>query len=262
MAEKSPRPRRPLASRTDVSSGARYRDCVQSPRPSRKQSNPDAFNSRKHRQHVASAIVDPEPTQNNSPEVRHIPFATTAVDLARAHPCRCPVGPQTMLTVLTQEPPFLSRNWRVTHRRPCKSPSVLGRKRRRMHGGALGSGTPRGNKNALKHGRFTHEAIAERGHIRELVRQARKLLLQMAAPGRAEASIQRPDGFSSFASHRQASSPGPLGRHVHSTIAYVQTDAYFAGFTVGEVNACSRAFCILSTVEKFPFTNSFILLDR
>jgi hypothetical protein len=52
--------------------------------------------------------VDPEPTQNNSPEVRHIPFATTAVDLARAHPCRCPVGPQTMLTVLTQRSSFLS----------------------------------------------------------------------------------------------------------------------------------------------------------
>jgi hypothetical protein len=50
---------------------------------------------------------------------------------------------------------------------------------RRMHGGALGSGAPRGNKNALKHGRFTREAIAERGHIRELVRQARKLLLQI-----------------------------------------------------------------------------------
>ena len=47
---------------------------------------------------AASAIVDPEPTQNNSPGVRHIPFATTAVDLARAHPCRCPVGPQTLLT--------------------------------------------------------------------------------------------------------------------------------------------------------------------
>src|SRR5437588_12008425 len=48
-----------------------------------------------------------------------------------------------------------------------------------MHGGALGSGAPRGNKNALKHGRFTREAIAERAHIRELVRQARKLLLQV-----------------------------------------------------------------------------------
>ena len=38
---------------------------------------------------------------------------------------------------------------------------------------------PRGNKSALKHGRYTREAIAERAHIRELVRQARKLLLQI-----------------------------------------------------------------------------------
>ena len=48
-----------------------------------------------------------------------------------------------------------------------------------MHGGALGPGAPRGNKNALKHGRYTREAIAERAPIRELVRQARKLLLQV-----------------------------------------------------------------------------------
>jgi uncharacterized protein YjcR len=63
--------------------------------------------------------------------------------------------------------------------RPCKSPSVHGKKRCRMHGGAPGSGAPRGNKNALKHGRYTHEAIAERTRIRELVRQAQKLLLQI-----------------------------------------------------------------------------------
>jgi glucans biosynthesis protein len=48
-----------------------------------------------------------------------------------------------------------------------------------MHGGALGSGAPRGNKNALKHGRYTREAISERQRIRELVRGARKLLLQI-----------------------------------------------------------------------------------
>jgi hypothetical protein len=63
--------------------------------------------------------------------------------------------------------------------RPCKSPAVHGKRRCRMHGGALGSGAPRNNKNALKHGRYTREAIAERAHIRELVRQARKLLLQI-----------------------------------------------------------------------------------
>jgi hypothetical protein len=38
--------------------------------------------------------------------------------------------------------------------KPCMSPAVGGRKRCRMHGGAEGSGAPRGNKNALEHGRF------------------------------------------------------------------------------------------------------------
>jgi uncharacterized protein YjcR len=63
--------------------------------------------------------------------------------------------------------------------RPCKSPSAQGKKRCRMHGGALGSGAPRGNKNALKHGRYTREAMEERAYIRDLVRQARKLVLQI-----------------------------------------------------------------------------------
>jgi uncharacterized protein YjcR len=44
-----------------------------------------------------------------------------------------------------------------------------------MHGGALGSGAPRGNKNALKHGRFTREAIEAR-QLRALLRQAPTLL--------------------------------------------------------------------------------------
>jgi uncharacterized protein YjcR len=48
-----------------------------------------------------------------------------------------------------------------------------------MHGGAPGSGAPRGNKNALKHGDYTREAIAERGQIRNLVQQSRKLVLQI-----------------------------------------------------------------------------------
>ena len=38
---------------------------------------------------------------------------------------------------------------------PCRSPAVAGKNRCRMHGGAKGSGAPRGNKNALKHGAFT-----------------------------------------------------------------------------------------------------------
>jgi uncharacterized protein YjcR len=60
--------------------------------------------------------------------------------------------------------------------RSCKSPSVQGKKRCRMHGGAPGSGAPRGNKNALKHGLYTREAIEERRQLRALMRQSRMLI--------------------------------------------------------------------------------------
>jgi hypothetical protein len=61
----------------------------------------------------------------------------------------------------------------------CRSPSVHGRKRCRMHGGAPGSGAPRGNRNALKHGRYTRDAFAQLKRIRGLVQQTRKLILQI-----------------------------------------------------------------------------------
>jgi uncharacterized protein YjcR len=48
-----------------------------------------------------------------------------------------------------------------------------------MHGGALGSGAPRGNKNALKHGLYTREAIAVRRKVRALMRDSRKLLQEI-----------------------------------------------------------------------------------
>jgi len=59
---------------------------------------------------------------------------------------------------------------------PCRSPAVAGKKRCRMHGGAQGSGAPHGNKNALKHGAFTREALERRGQMRALLREARELL--------------------------------------------------------------------------------------
>ena len=38
-----------------------------------------------------------------------------------------------------------------------------------MHGGAPGSGAPRGNRNALKQSRYRREVLAERQQIRDLV---------------------------------------------------------------------------------------------
>ena len=64
--------------------------------------------------------------------------------------------------------------------RPCRSPAVHGKKRCRMHGGAPGSGAPRGNKNAQKHGLSTREAITQRKQLGELVRQSRKLIVKIA----------------------------------------------------------------------------------
>ena len=62
---------------------------------------------------------------------------------------------------------------------PCKSPAVKGKKRCRMHGGAPGSGAPKGNQNALKHGRYTRDAIAERRALSQLLRESRRLLNEM-----------------------------------------------------------------------------------
>jgi uncharacterized protein YjcR len=48
-----------------------------------------------------------------------------------------------------------------------------------MHGGAPGSGAPRGNKNALKHGSYTREAIEERQQLQALLRQSRRLVQEI-----------------------------------------------------------------------------------
>ena len=56
---------------------------------------------------------------------------------------------------------------------PCKTPPVRGKKRCRMHGGAFGSGAPKGNQNARKHGLFTRQAIEERKATNRMIREMR-----------------------------------------------------------------------------------------
>jgi hypothetical protein len=59
----------------------------------------------------------------------------------------------------------------------CRAPKVTGKSRCRMHGGAAGSGAPKGERNGnWRHGRFTCEAIAERRVARGLVRSAHDML--------------------------------------------------------------------------------------
>jgi hypothetical protein len=52
-----------------------------------------------------------------------------------------------------------------------------------MHGGALGSGGPKGSRNGnYKHGRYTAEAIASRRWIRQLTRDVRALTKRLRQP--------------------------------------------------------------------------------
>ena len=53
-----------------------------------------------------------------------------------------------------------------------------------MHGGAPGSGAPIGNKNALRHGHYTAEAIARRRELAELIRMARASVAELDEGGR------------------------------------------------------------------------------
>jgi len=60
---------------------------------------------------------------------------------------------------------------------PCQSPAMANG-RCRMHGGKA-KGAPRGNSHALKHGRYTAEAIAERRHLIALLRGMKGLVEQV-----------------------------------------------------------------------------------
>jgi hypothetical protein len=52
-----------------------------------------------------------------------------------------------------------------------------------MHGGAPGSGGPKGRRNGnYKHGRYTAEAIASRRWVRRLTRDVRALTRSLRQP--------------------------------------------------------------------------------
>lgn len=59
---------------------------------------------------------------------------------------------------------------------PCQAPAVSGKKRCRMHGGAQGSGAPKGNQNALKHGMYSRDTLEFNRHMRKLLRDGKKMM--------------------------------------------------------------------------------------
>jgi uncharacterized protein YjcR len=49
-----------------------------------------------------------------------------------------------------------------------------------MHGGAKGSGAPKANRNALKHGAYTKASFERRAELRNIIREAEKLIRESA----------------------------------------------------------------------------------
>lgn len=66
--------------------------------------------------------------------------------------------------------------------KPCKCPAIRGKKRCRVHGGAQGSGAPKYNHNALKHGETTTEAKAFRSEVRQAIQRSKKIIKEFELP--------------------------------------------------------------------------------
>ncbi|WP_338466250.1 HGGxSTG domain-containing protein [Novosphingobium sp. ZN18A2] len=58
---------------------------------------------------------------------------------------------------------------------PCRAPAIAGATRCRMHGGK-GSGAPRGNRNALRHGLYTKASLAQDRDARLLIKRVKEEL--------------------------------------------------------------------------------------
>lgn len=62
----------------------------------------------------------------------------------------------------------------------CRCPAISGKARCRMHGGSK-SGAPKGNRNAVRHGVYTKEAIEREVRVRNLCRRLRCLTLALTS---------------------------------------------------------------------------------
>jgi hypothetical protein len=95
------------------------------------------------------------------------PMTLSAAELARAGRTRPPAAPAD------------SCGARLRDGSLCARPPVEGRRRCRSHGCAPRTGAPKGNSNALKHGRFTATAIAGGRRLDAFIRECQETLRQL-----------------------------------------------------------------------------------
>src|SRR4051812_31266414 len=94
--------------------------------------------------------------------------------------------------------------------RPCQSPAMANG-RCRLHGG-LSPGAPKGNRNALKHGRYTAEAVGSRREIVALIRAMKKLLAAADADAWPVGQLGTIDSLQRLASGHTPCRPHPKWR--------------------------------------------------
>jgi hypothetical protein len=75
------------------------------------------------------------------------------------------------MTVPTEAPAAARCGARTRDGGVCERTPTPGKRRCRSHGGAPGSGAPKGNRNAERDGLRTREALAERREVMTLLRE-------------------------------------------------------------------------------------------
>ena len=113
-----------------------------------------------------------------------------------------PMHPKTREPLrLRQAPRCLARTRRG---RPCQSPAVAGKTRCRMHGGAAGSGAPKGKRNGkYRHGGFTTNAFGCHASDR-ILRETCVLMTEIRHSSACDREPARPEIRCKHASKAQA----------------------------------------------------------
>jgi len=93
----------------------------------------------------------------------------------------------------------------------CETRPMHGKRRCRIHGGAPGSGAPKGNKNALKHGAYTAASRARAKAMRDYVRASRSFMDAYDADARSAALIRRYAAIERIADHLATTAQRLLG---------------------------------------------------
>lgn len=62
---------------------------------------------------------------------------------------------------------------------PCRCPAVKGKKRCYVHGGAKGSGAPKGNANRLKHGQSSKQTKLFKKQVKQAIATAKMIIKEI-----------------------------------------------------------------------------------